>query len=43
MLCALQVDMSAFDGVKVAMIAAGAFHNIALTTLGDVFTWGTND
>ena len=30
------------DGVVVAAIAAGGYHNVALTNKGEVFAWGAN-
>lgn len=35
----MQVD----GAVGMAAVAAGAFHNMALNTCGEVYTWGTND
>ena len=30
-----------FGGVKIVMVAAGAFHSMAVTADGDVYTWGS--
>ena len=35
--------MAAFAGKKVIDIATGSLHCIAVTSQGEVFTWGDND
>jgi alpha-tubulin suppressor-like RCC1 family protein len=36
-----QLSPERFGGVKIVMVAAGAFHSVALTQEGTVFTWGS--
>lgn len=35
-----KVSAESFRGAKIGMVAAGAFHSVALTMEGAVFTWG---
>ncbi|XP_054157417.1 RCC1 and BTB domain-containing protein 2-like [Oppia nitens] len=35
--------LDAFDGERVVSISSGAFHSLALTESGHVYSWGSND
>jgi hypothetical protein len=35
--------LNAFNGEKVEMISCGAYHSLALTESGEVYSWGRND